>query len=434
MAQMQTSPQLLGVRDTLKNRFGVADERMGWDGEYVTIDGKRAIKPAKNENGTTFASEADFNSASGSIGALNTQHQLMQQVLGGAGVAGQNAATVNPVDQEFTELLSMLRGRVQGQAPITMNDVYASPQYAAQQAQIARQSQQGIRAAQESLGDAGFGRSTRLMDRTQSIQNEASNYLNTQVVPVIMQGLQAERDQQTDALFDLLGVLGQERQLYDSREDSRFNRAMELLGFQTTQSNRAEDVAYRDRRDQVEDQRYQDEVGYRDRRDEVEDQRYADEIAYQRARDAIADERWKLEFDEDVRRFGLNYAMEQAVRQDRLSADAADRALRSRSLDLEERALDLREAEQGGSGGEVDLLSPGELNSYISMIENSKALNTPEKRAAYIESLPISQEDMLRMFSVLGIPVYGPPAPARRSTNATAAPVMTDEELAQYLK
>ena len=44
-------------------------------------------------------------------------------------------------------------------------------------------------------------------------------------------------------------------------------------------------------------------------RDTVADQRYEDEFAYQQARDKITDAQDKRNFDEDVRRFGLDYAL-----------------------------------------------------------------------------------------------------------------------------
>lgn len=60
-----------------------------------------------------------------------------------------------------------------------------------------------------------------------------------------------------------------------------------------------------------------------------------DQFAYQQARDAITDQQWRLKFDEDVRQFGLNYALQklaqendQAYRQATLalSQDDNDRA------------------------------------------------------------------------------------------------------------
>ena len=50
------------------------------------------------------------------------------------------------------------------------------------------------------------------------------------------------------------------------------------------------------------------------------------EYAYRLARDKIADERYKQEFDEDVRRFNLEYALDKAVRMGQLRQADADNA------------------------------------------------------------------------------------------------------------
>jgi hypothetical protein len=238
MAGMATDPNLMGIRDTLKSKYNIGDERIGYDGEYVTIDGQRAIKPTKNVGGTTYADQATWNSAAGGINALNNSYNVMQKLTGMTDGSGQ----ANPYDQQVSDLISQLRGNMTNQTPLTMQDVMANPMYAAQQATIGQQAQQATRAAQEALGASGFGRSTNLADRAQSIQNDASNYLNTQVVPVIMQQMQGERDRQTNALMSLLDVLGGQQSLYDARENNDFNQMLGLLEYNTGRQDRAWDV------------------------------------------------------------------------------------------------------------------------------------------------------------------------------------------------
>lgn len=321
---MTMSPtDLQGVRDTLVNRYGIANERIGWENGYVTIDGRPAIKAEQIISDRAYASPSAI--ASGVQPFLQQQQQAQTQSNIGQQLTDLRSQLQelfpqqqSPVDQQFSELLQTLSGRITGQQPISLMDVYASPQYTAQQAQLQRQAQQATRAAQEALGAAGLGRSTRLSDRAQRIQQEANEYLTTQVVPAIMQTMQAERDRQTAALMDLLGVLGQERQFQQQARQADLSNLLDLLGFQAQR----EDVAA--------------ERAYRTQRDLIEDLRYAEERAYQMARDAIADERWKMQFDEDVRRFGLQYALDQARLRNQISEAAADRALRERSLALEE--------------------------------------------------------------------------------------------------
>lgn len=73
------------------------------------------------------------------------------------------------------------------------------------------------------------------------------------------------------------------------------------------------------------------------------DQQFAQEqFAYQKARDAISDQRWKAEFDENVRQFGLNYALnrlqesnQQAYRQAQLALAQDDNSRAWAQLDYQ---------------------------------------------------------------------------------------------------
>ncbi|OVE53227.1 hypothetical protein, partial [Chryseobacterium mucoviscidosis] len=79
------------------------------------------------------------------------------------------------------------------------------------QAQADRRAQAGTRAAQEALGSAGFGRSTALGERAQGIQNEQTEYLETQVIPMILQNERAKQQQVYDNLANLLNPLMQQQ-------------------------------------------------------------------------------------------------------------------------------------------------------------------------------------------------------------------------------
>jgi hypothetical protein len=76
-------------------------------------------------------------------------------------------------------------------------------------------------------------------------------------------------------------------------------------------------------RDKIGDQRYNREWNYNVGRDKIADQRYTDETKYNRGqdqkqwdyqtgRDKVSDSQWQAQFNEDARRFGLDYAMEQS--------------------------------------------------------------------------------------------------------------------------
>lgn len=53
------SSDSLGIRESL-NALGIKNEQIGWDGENVLIDGVQAIKPKRNEAGTTYAGLDDI--------------------------------------------------------------------------------------------------------------------------------------------------------------------------------------------------------------------------------------------------------------------------------------------------------------------------------------------------------------------------------------
>lgn len=67
----------------------------------------------------------------------------------------------------------------------------------------------------------------------------------------------------------------------------------------------------------------QQQFDYQQNRDQVGDQKWQDQFVYQQIRDQIGDERWRMEFEEDSRRFGLNYAMDKQVSLGNLSLSQA---------------------------------------------------------------------------------------------------------------
>ena len=61
-------------------------------------------------------------------------------------------------------------------------------------------------------------------------------------------------------------------------------------------------------------------------------------FAYQQARDSIMDNRWKAEFDENVRRFGLEYGLQVARENRQISNDAFNRSMQLARLEQEQAA------------------------------------------------------------------------------------------------
>lgn len=150
-------------------------------------------------------------------------------------------------------------------------DPYSSPEYAAQKAMADQRAQEQMRNTQEMLGGSNLARSTRLTDRVQDIAGDKEQYLQTQVLPQIIAQEQARKQQEFQNYISMLTPLQQQQIRADQQE--RFG---------------------------------------------IEDQRYEEETERQIARDAIADEQAKLEFDEDVRRWGIEEATDRAYKKGQL--------------------------------------------------------------------------------------------------------------------
>jgi hypothetical protein len=228
-----TSGYTQSIRQNLINQ-GVKDSDIGLNKStgFVTVGGKDAIKAPKTYNGTAYTTKQGFNDD-----WSNYQKSLQQPTSGevntagvttGAGTTATTGATQydpyktnNPYDTQFNDLLKSLMDQAKNPAPIDVNAIYASPQYAAFQAQAQKGAQQGIRSAQEALGSAGFGRSTALGERAQGIQNDANEYLSTQVLPQLMAQEAASRQQQLQNQFGVLDQLMGQQGVFDNR----FNNA-----------------------------------------------------------------------------------------------------------------------------------------------------------------------------------------------------------------
>jgi hypothetical protein len=210
---------------------GVKDSDIGMNKAtgYVTVGGKDAIKAPKTYNGTSYTTKQGFTDD------WNNYNKSLQQPAGGqvnagaaASATGQSTTnaydpykTNNPYDSQYNDLLKTLMDQAKNPTPVDANAIYNSPQWAAYQAQVQKGAQQGVRASQESLGGAGFGRSTTLGERAQGIQNDANEYLNTQVLPQLMAQESASRQQQFQNQFSTLDALMGQQNVYDNR----FNNA-----------------------------------------------------------------------------------------------------------------------------------------------------------------------------------------------------------------
>lgn len=222
---------LYGVRAELNAR-GIDNNRIGYDKNtgFVKIDGQNFIKPQNVQQGVSYADPNQFNQAYNTYNTnqnlMNTQNTVQQQM---------NNPTVNAYDDQVNNTLKQLMDRINNPAQY---DPYSSQEYAAYQAQAQRNANQGIRSAQESMGNAGIGRSSLVSDRAQSIQNDANEYMQLQVVPQLLAANQQREQQQIANISSMLNALSQQQGVYDDRTQRELANQMEMLGYYSGQQSR----------------------------------------------------------------------------------------------------------------------------------------------------------------------------------------------------
>lgn len=215
---------MFGVRNQL-NAKGVDNSRIGYDKTtgYVTLDGQNFLKPQTIQQGTSYTNANDFNNAYSSYN-INQNTNAIQQAV--------QQPQANPYDSQVNDTLQQIMSRINTPSQY---DPYNSPEYAAYQAQAQRQAQQGIRSAQESMGAAGLGRSSNLADRAQGIQNQATEYLQTQVVPQLIAANQQREQQQLSNLYNMMNALSSQQGLVDTRQQQALGNQMNVLDMLTGQ-------------------------------------------------------------------------------------------------------------------------------------------------------------------------------------------------------
>ena len=456
----QSSGYTQNIRQNLRSK-GIADSDISYNPNtgYVQVKGQNFIRPSKNYNGASYDTATNFNNAWSSFNQQQqkpqTQPMSDKTMPGYSGVAygtgntytnnpnmqiNQNINSymrqqpqqqppqynVNPYDQQVASAIQALQQQVQNQQPLSLEQIYASPQYAAQQAAQDRVAQQAIRQAQESMGQSGFSRSTALAERAQGIQNQANEYLQTQILPQLIAQQESQRQQQLNNQLTMLQQLASQQGLYDTRHqqdlDQRAREAQllgtyrpegsdqiigQLLGLK--QQAEAQGITPQQRAalsGQADQLRAQlagmgvdpalfganvtaAQAGQNTGRAGIQTQAarefdaqqamQQEQFAYQKARDAIQDKQWQQKFDQDAQQFGLNYALQklsqendQAYRQAQLALSQDDNARQWAQLDAQ---LQNQTADTKGISGTVaaDMLSQA-LRKQVGM---DSATNQP---------------------------------------------------------
>lgn len=221
-------PGSVQIRPALE-ASGINPNAIGYNNatRSVTVNGQPFTTPSQSINGTTYATPSQYQ------GALNNQRvgDFQNQL------ANYKQAE-NPYTGQLNDTIAYLMDFAKNQQ---VNDPYSTPEYAAYAAQSGRRAQQGVRAAQESFGGAGFGRSTALGERAQGIQNGETEYLETQVIPTILAAERERYQQQYGNVANLLNPLAGQQQFQAADEQNRLANIYNSLSYFTNENQRAQD-------------------------------------------------------------------------------------------------------------------------------------------------------------------------------------------------
>lgn len=293
----------VSIRDYLK-RQGV--NNVGWDNQnkQATVGGKSLNVNTNVQGGRSFADRDELTSA------ISRFRQNQQSTPATATTPTQQP---NNYQSNVADIISSLQQRANQQPEPFQYNQYQDPNYQNAMQMARRNAQQGSNMNMAEMNRRGILNSTITSDRGERIQQQELGRVTSEVLPqLIDQAYQRYMNDQAmqQQQFQNLAGLADQMQGYDQQAwQNRFNYGQAIGQFnngQQTVQGQQLDLA---RQGQQFDQKMAT--------DQSQFQR--EQFEYQQARDGIADERYKQEFDEDVRRFGLNFAMDKAMRQGQLA-------------------------------------------------------------------------------------------------------------------
>ncbi|MGN7457897.1 hypothetical protein ACTHPH_24060 [Paenibacillus pasadenensis] len=334
----------------------------------VTVNGLDALAPSRISNGTSFASNDALSSALSRV---------------------RNVELGNKVNSQLANIEGMLKKPAY--TPGTFSyDASADPIYQAALARARANAQGASGDAMAELNKRGILDSTMTSDRVAGIQQEAIADVDAQLLPQLTaqaydrfrdeEGMryQQSRDTVGDAgslLAMYQGVDQQNRGNDQQQWENRFNYGNSIGQFGNGQKTQAA-------------KQFDQTMAYQKSSD-------AENRAYQRARDAIGDAQWKAQFDENVRQYGLGYAMQRLQMDDDNSYRSAQLALSQDDNARQWAALDADLASQQNKQPEYSGMSAGQV------LEQVRRQFSDEDGAM----LPnISKKDLYRTIVNYGLP------------------------------
>lgn len=344
--------------------------------------------------------------------------------------APSSAPVQNPAQQNYFQYQKQLNDAMKQLKSYMqpMNyDPNTDPSYLAQKKLYENQAKQASQRSMEALNERGVLNSTMTAGEIADAEQNAALQSDAFAAQLQDRAYQRQQDQlnNTTRLIGLLGDM-QQRGMDNDYRDRSFDR-----GVLESDRNFDRGVTESDRnynrqvgRDAVGDEQWNRTYERQIDRDAAADsqwqqsfeyQRMSDQqkMDYQKARDQIKDEQYKQQFDEDVRRFGIDTALKQAAQANQFANAAADNARANRSLDLQERRFTY-DKEQDAKGKQLTDVQISDIIDSSPLLQkqyddNGKLTGSsvPEQNkqalAQYIASLGLPPDQAKKWFIRYGL-------------------------------
>jgi len=163
----------------------------------------------------------------------------------------------------------------------------------------------------------------------------------------------------------------------------------------------------------------------------ISNDQWSQTFAYQKVRDSVADSQWQTQFDEDTRRFGLNYALDQLVTNNQITQSEADSARANAQLELQQdqfaygMAQDQQAANQGQTAESYNQSYLSGVAQYADVLDQygkstgQKKLSNPDDVKRAILTSELSEYEQYRLYQLYGFGWSGdvPKKPAAPTNN-----------------
>lgn len=331
-----------------------------------------------------------YKSALGDTEGANSAKTWGEQVstAGGLNLSQPNAASYGALDN-YSKQAAALQQREQ-----FSYDPNTDVNWQTGLAQIQQQAKVAGNNAMVSMGARGIGNSSAAVDRGNQIQQQAATQATTQLLPQLFQqayGRWKDKQQLSQQDFQNAGsVLDATNSLYqqgvtndlaqrnaaNAEKGANWQAYLDSVGLtQNLGTGPKNDWSL---------------LGGTDGTPTAQKQQYNEQFAYQQARDAIADKQYQQKFDEDVRQFGLSFALQQAQLAGQLANQGADNSIARDRLNWEmnpNNPDNMYKSYQAGGGTSSGKLTANQLLSSV-----RKTYTDPINNA--ITSDPAKREQM----------------------------------------